>query len=137
MVMGRVLTPLFIVASLLVAPLASASAAKVTTILVANKGTRACDNAKKMANNETIFAERKLQEALNRFEMMAAKCPYSDGYSRKFPHRNAGRPSRYAWNSRQTLQNSAYRTRQPSLNALFPVTMGPCLKSSFPASAGR
>ena len=41
-------------------------------------------------------------------QIRAERC--SDGYSRRFPLRIAGRPTRYALNSRQTLEISVYRS---------------------------
>ena len=53
-------------------------AATTITVLVANKKSAAYKNAKAMANDKTIFAERKLHKALSRVEDLIAskkKCP--------------------------------------------------------------
>ncbi len=53
----------------------TASAAKVFTILVGEKGTPALENAEKLANGETVFAENKIHKALGKFEEIAKGCP--------------------------------------------------------------
>ncbi|MCK5690893.1 hypothetical protein KAI87_16550, partial [Myxococcota bacterium] len=56
----------------------TAQAATEITILVANKKTAAYENAKKLANDKTIFAERKLHKAFSKIEDLIAekkKCP--------------------------------------------------------------